>query len=152
VAHRIRALSTMVVVAAALATGCWARPKVAQWSAPPAYSYDQIWKAVLRAGAQDGFSVVSSDKDSGVASFRRQEYGGEKKDRERLLAVTVRQAGDGSANVSARVTESDFGIVAASLGGLVNEGIVKKFYATLFEELNLHDASSRTIQLSNGSY
>lgn len=61
-----------------LVYGCAGTPKVSQWSAPSDLTFERVFNAALRAGTDNKFTIVSSDKAAGVISMKKQEYGGDK--------------------------------------------------------------------------
>jgi hypothetical protein len=140
-----------LMLAVLMLSGCWGTPKVSTWSAPRSLTYEQVFNAAVRAGGDNGFTVVSSDRGAGAISMQREYYGGEHKDEKRRMSVNVRQVGE-AVQVSTNVMGTDFGVLEGAMGGTINAGLTKRFYANLFQELQIADPASRTIMMDNGRY
>jgi hypothetical protein len=102
-------LAALTGIAALLLSGCWGTPKVSTWAAPKNLTYEQVYNAAVRAGGDNGFTVVSSDRGAGAISMQREYYGGEHKDERRTMSVNVRPSGE-SVQVSTKTMGTDFGI------------------------------------------
>ena len=110
-------------------------------------TYDQVYTAALRAGTENGFTIVSADKTAGVISMRKEEYGG-KKQVERRMSVYLKQM-EGRVVVSSKIVGSDFGIIEGALGGPVHKELTHNFYVYLFRELNITDPSARNVVIED---
>jgi hypothetical protein len=127
--------------------GCAGTPKVSQWNAPRGLSDDQIFNAALRATADNGFTVVSSDRSAGLISAKKQTYAGDKM-AERRMNIEVRDVG-GTPSVTTNVLGSDFGIIEGTLGGAVHEEITHNFYVYLFRELGISNPSEQQVSIED---
>ncbi len=134
-------------VVSLLVASCAGTPKVSQWTASNNLTYDQVYAAALRAGTENGFTVVNADKTAGVISMRKQEYGG-KTPAERRMSVYLKQV-EGRVVVSSKIVGSDFGIIEGALGGAVHKGLTRNFYVYLFRELNITDPSDRNVVIED---
>lgn len=127
--------------------GCAGTPKISLWTAPNNITYDQIYNAALRAGTENGFTVVNADKTAGVISMRKEVYAGDRQ-AERRMSVLLKQT-EGKVVISTKITSSSAGIIEGTLGGAVHKEMTHNFYVYLFRDLNITDPSLRNIEIED---
>ena len=130
-----------------LTIGCWGTPKISRWTAPENVTLDQVFNAALRAGTENGFTIVNSDRTANVISMKKQWYSGDKMT-ERYLSVRFNQIA-GKTVISTKVQGSDFGIIEGAMGGVVHGEITHNFYVYLFRELNINDPSAHNVVIED---
>ena len=112
-----------------LSSGCSVTPKISRWTAPENVTLDQMFNAALRAGTENGFTIVNSDRTAKVISMRKQ-YG----ESEFYFSVRFNQIA-GKTVISTKAQDSDiFGV----LGKRERWRITHNFYAYLFRELKIN--------------
>jgi hypothetical protein len=143
----VRSSIVLGVIIFFLISGCAGTPKVSQWNTPSGkgITFSKVFNAALAAGAENKFTVVSSDRQAGVISMRQEVYGGNKKNNERRMSIKIKQMSNGTIEVRTKVSGSDFGIIEGALGGLVHEEITNNFYVYLFRELHIDKENQRKI-------
>ncbi len=129
--------------------GCSGTQKASSWSASKGLSSEQVFNAAVRATADNGFTIVSSDRSAGVISAKKQAYSGDKMT-ERRLSVQLTKVTD-RVVVTTRVLGSDFGVIEGALGGAVNAEITRNFYVYLFRQLSINDPSQRQVNIGDAN-
>jgi len=144
-------LFVILVFGSLFLSGCAGTPKVSVWNSPPErrLSVANVFDAAMIAGTENKFSVLNSDRQSGVISMKQEVYGGDHKNNERRMSIRIKQASKSSVEIKTKVSGSDFGIIEGLLGGLVHQEITNNFYVYLFRELNITDPSQKQIQAAD---
>jgi hypothetical protein len=114
---------------------CQMVPRVSQWAAPEPLTVEQVFQAALRAGAQNGFSITSQDRQSGIVTMERQVA-----DKRIFMALTLRKPAE---RVQVYTTIRSDKIVIAGL----YEEITRNFYVYLFRELQITDPAQRNVDI-----
>lgn len=127
--------------------GCAGTPKVSQWISPPErhLTVSNVFDAAIIAGTENKFTVINSDRHSGVISMKQEVYGGEQKNNERRMSIRMKELTKNTVEVRTKVSGSDFGIVEGALGGLVHKELTSNFYVYLFRELNITDPNQKQV-------
>lgn len=128
-----------------LVSGCAGMPKVSRWVSPSDLAVERVFDAALKAGADNQFTIESSDRTAGLITMTKQAYAGDKM-AERRMSVRLRRLGE-KIEVETKVSGSDFGIIEGTLGGAVNKELTNNFYVYLFRELNITDPSLRIVDI-----
>ena len=114
------------MVASIMLCACAITPRVSTWESSKPFTKEQVFNAGLQAGAEAGYSVTASDRDSGTMSF-------------------IRKIGEGDMILNVRITDQNKLIrvrttanFAGDLGiaGLHEEAI-SNFHIFLFRTLNV---------------
>jgi len=127
--HKLVGLLIILELISFLSSGCSVTPKISRWTAPENVTLDQVFNAALRAGTENGFTIVNSDRTAKVISMRKL-YG----ETEHYFSVRFNQIA-GKTVISTKVQDSDiFGV----LGKRERWRITHNFYAFLFRELNIN--------------
>jgi hypothetical protein len=130
-----------------LVSGCAGTPKVSQWTAPADLSLERVFDAALRAGADNNFTAVNSDRTAGLITMQKQDYAGNKM-AERRMSVRLRRVDD-KVVVATKVSGSDFGVIEGALGGAVHKEITNNFYVYLFRELDITSPALRRVVIED---
>ncbi len=141
--HKLVGLLIIMALISFGSIGCWGTPKISRWTAPENVTLDQVFNAALRAGTENGFTIVNSDRTAGVISMKKQAYSGDKMT-ERYLSVRLNQIARKTV-ISTKVLGSDFGIIEGAMGGAVHGEITHNFYVYLFRELNINQLVDNVI-------
>jgi len=145
--ERTNRLWILIGVVSFFVSGCIGTPKVSQWITPKNFTIDQVFDAALTAATENNFTIVSSDRTSGVISIKRH-YSGEGGGYDRRMGVRIKQKGD-KIVVSTKISSSDFSLGEGCLGGMIHEDLTRNFYFYLFRELNISKASSRNVVIED---
>lgn len=147
--HKLVGLLIIMELISFISSGCLApQSKVSQWMSPNNVNMDQLYNAAVRSGAENGFTIINSDKVAGVISMRKGTYGAEGHSPERRMSVRLKQVGD-TVEVSTKTSSSDFGIMAGAFEGKALAAETNNFYFYLFRELNINNPSAHNVVIED---
>ena len=120
-----------------LLSACVGTPKKSVWYSPTALPLEQVYKAAITAGADNGFSVDNQNRAAGLISLKKEALDGDETVI-RSMSVKITQFGN-KIMVSTKVSGSNAGIVEGALGGSAHKEMTRNFYDCLFRELGITD-------------
>ena len=126
-----------------LLSACVGTPKKSVWYSPTALPLEQVYKAAITAGADNGFSVDNQNRAAGLISLKKEVQDGDETVI-RSMSVKITQFGN-KIMVSTKVSGSNAGIVEGSLGGSAHKEMTRNFYDCLFRELGITDPKSQDV-------
>lgn len=126
----------VILVGALLLTACAVIARTSVWDSPKRFTKDEVYKAALQAGTQNGWQATGSDREAGTMSFV-QTFGDERM----IFNASVADLGG---RVVVRTT-------ANYTGGLAIKGhheeFINNFHVYLFRNLNISEASERRLTI-----
>lgn len=132
-----------------LLSACAGTPKKSIWYSPTTFTVEQVYKAALTAGTDNGFSVENENRAAGLISLKKEVHdGGETV--VRSMSVKITQFGN-KIKVLTKVSGGNAGIVEGTLGGTVHKGITRDFYECLFRKLEITDPKHQNVIIEDAS-
>lgn len=145
-----------ILVAAVFLSSCAigpSGPRGSAWDSPPKiFTTNQVFKAALQAGGQNGMSTTSSDRESGTISFSRVFPGGGTISARTMYMRVLIMDLNGIVRVTTNAASdkvSTGGPIPISMGGLMDEAI-NNFHVYLFQNLNITNPAERKVRI--GAY
>ena len=108
-----------------LLSACVGTPKKSVWYSPTALPLEQVYKAAITAGADNGFSVDNQNRAAGLISLKKEEQDGNETV-VHIMSVKITQFGN-KIMVSTNMSGNDTGIVEGTLGGFAHRKMTRTF-------------------------
>lgn len=121
----VRFILTLAAISALLAA-CAVTPRVSTWASSKPFTRAQVFNAALGSGAEVGYTVTASDRESGTISLTRKIGDGN-------MILNARIVGDNK-TVRVQTTANFTGDIA--IAGMHEEAI-RNFHIMLFRKLNV---------------
>ena len=126
-----------------LLSGCAGTPKKSAWFSPTTFTLEQVYKAALKAGSENGTTVYNQDMAAGLISLKKEAHDGDETV-VRNMSVKITQFGN-KIKVSTKVSGSNAGIIEGTLGGAVHKEMTRTFYTCLFRELGITEPNLQKV-------
>lgn len=124
----------IVAVLSCLLVSCAVTPRTSSWEGPKRFTKDEVYKAALQSGTENGWQGTASDRESGTMSFSKTF------DKDQMVLNVSISDKDGRILVHT---------VANYTGGLAIKGhheeFIRNFHVGLFRKLNITDTAERQI-------
>ena len=115
--------------------------KVAVWSVPNRFTQDDVFKAAIEAGFQQGFQLIDSNPEYGTISLRRKVAQGE-----RNVAIILKSV---SGVIQVEITtgvHTGGGLLLQSLAGKQSD-MCQQFYGYIFDILGITDGQDKYVNI-----
>ena len=126
-----------------LLSACAGTPQKSAWYSPTTSTVEQVYKAALMAGADNGFTVDNQNRAAGLISLEKETQDGHETV-VHSMSVKITQFGN-KIMVSTNVSGNDAGIVEGTFGGFAHRKMPRTFYDCLFRELKITDPNSQNV-------
>lgn len=137
---KLAAFAVAIIFVTLMLGGCAVSPRTSSWDAPARLSYNlsykQVVAAVMGAGASQGMSIVSSDRETGNFSFSQNVA-----DVVVVLNVSIKKIPENRIQVQTTVTTS-----AVAVAG-IHEEFINKFHAGLFRSLGISSPAESNVTI-----
>ena len=130
-----------------LLSACAGTPQKSAWYSPTTSTVEQVYKAALMAGADNGFTVDNQNRAAGLISLKKEEQDGAVTV-VHSMSVKITQFGN-KIMVSTNVSGNDTGIVEGTLGKFEHRKMTRTFYDHLFRELGIADPNLQNILIED---
>ena len=126
-----------------LLSACAGTPKKSVWHSPTTFTPEQVYRAAITAGADNGFTIYNQDKSAGLISLKKETCDGDETV-VRSMSVKITKFGN-KIMVTTKASGSNAGIVEGTLGGYVHKEMTRTFYDCLFRELGITEPNSQNV-------